>query len=240
MSSLTAAVLTALYAAPAGAAPVASEDNALEEVVVTASRRAVSAQDLPISITAVSGATLEMAGIQDMAGLAHSMAGVNFTDKGPFGGVNGSTLIIRGLNSEGTGGQLALACAMADKYNEKTDDLRISAAPNLIMVTSGLYDLTDVNNAWIMQYFKDKSALRDISPLYLVRKGLPPILIIHGRKDADEDYAVARHVATLIKDTGNRISFHPIDDASHLLWLDTKSLGEMEKVQQDFLRKYGY
>jgi outer membrane receptor protein involved in Fe transport len=76
---------------------------------VTATRRAVSAQDLPISITAVTGAALEQAGIQDIAGLAHSMAGVNFTDKGPFGGVNGSTLIIRGLNSEATAGQLALA-----------------------------------------------------------------------------------------------------------------------------------
>jgi len=60
------------------------------------------AQDLPISITAVTGAALDQAGIQDIAGLAHSMAGVNFTDKGPFGGVNGSTLIIRGLNSEAT------------------------------------------------------------------------------------------------------------------------------------------
>jgi acetyl esterase/lipase len=143
-------------------------------------------------------------------------------------------------NGYDAGGQLVLACAMADKYNEKSDDLHISPAPNLIMVTSGLFDLTDVNNAWIMQYFKDKNALRDISPLYLVKKGLPPILIIHGRKDADEDYAVARHVATLIKDAGNPISFHPIDDASHLLWLDTKTLGEMQKVQGDFLKKWGY
>jgi len=143
-------------------------------------------------------------------------------------------------NGYDSGGQLALACAMTDKYNEKSDDLRISPVPNLIMVTSGLFDLTDVNNAWIAQYFKDKNALRDLSPLYLVKKGLPPILIIHGRKDADEDYAVARHVATLIKDVGNPISFHPIDGATHLLWLDTKTLGEMEKVQQDFLKKWGY
>ncbi len=96
--------MTALYGAPAGA-----DENGLQEVVVTATRRAVSAQDLPISITAVTGAALDEAGIEDIAGLAHSIAGVNFTDKGPFGGVNGSTLIIRGLNSEGTGGQLALA-----------------------------------------------------------------------------------------------------------------------------------
>ena len=111
VSTLTAAVMTALYGARAFGmeAPAATDESALQEVVVTASRRAVSAQDLPISITAVTGAALDQAGIQDMAGLAHSMAGVNFTDKGPFGGVNGSTLIIRGLNSEATAGQLALA-----------------------------------------------------------------------------------------------------------------------------------
>jgi iron complex outermembrane receptor protein len=106
-ASVAAAVMTALYGTPAMAD--LAEEGALQEVVVTATRRAISAQDLPISITAISGTTLDQAGIEDIAGLAHSVAGVNFTDKGPFGGVNGSTLIIRGLNSEATAGQLALA-----------------------------------------------------------------------------------------------------------------------------------
>jgi iron complex outermembrane recepter protein len=117
ITSVTVAVLTALY-------PEASmaDDDALQEVVVTASRRAVSAQDLPISITAVTGASLDQAGIADIAGLAHSMAGVNFTDKGPFGGVNGSTLIIRGLNSEATGGQIALSTPIVPPVATYVDD----------------------------------------------------------------------------------------------------------------------
>jgi iron complex outermembrane receptor protein len=96
-TSVTAAVMAALYGSPASA-----DDLALQEVVVTATRRALSVQDVPISITAVTGAALEQAGIQDIAGLARSVAGVNYTDKGPYGGVAGSTLIIRGLNSEET------------------------------------------------------------------------------------------------------------------------------------------
>jgi iron complex outermembrane recepter protein len=122
MPSLTAAVLTVLYGAPAGAVTEASEDNGLAEVVVTASRRAVSAQDLPISITAVSGTALDQAGIQDMAGLAHSMAGVNYTDRGPFGGVNGSTLIMRGLNSESTAFQEGLATSVVPPVATYVDD----------------------------------------------------------------------------------------------------------------------
>jgi iron complex outermembrane receptor protein len=116
-TSVTAAVLTALYGTAAFA-----DDNALTEVVVTATRRAVSAQDLPISITAVTGASLEQGGIQDMAELAHSMSGVNVTDKGPFGGVNGATLIIRGLNSEATAGQPALATPIVPPVATYVDD----------------------------------------------------------------------------------------------------------------------
>jgi outer membrane receptor protein involved in Fe transport len=97
VSSLTTAILALLYGPPAGA-----DDMALQEITVTATRRALSAQDVPISITAVSGAALERAGIEDIAGLARSMAGVDYTDKGPYGGTTGSTLIIRGLNSEET------------------------------------------------------------------------------------------------------------------------------------------
>jgi iron complex outermembrane receptor protein len=117
VTTLTAGVLAALYGAPSVA-----DDSSLQEVVVTATRRAVSAQDLPISITAVSGAALEKAGIDDIAGLAHSMAGVNFTDKGPFGGVNGATLVIRGLNSEATGGQVALATPIVPPVATYVDD----------------------------------------------------------------------------------------------------------------------
>jgi iron complex outermembrane recepter protein len=119
---VTAAVMTALY----GSAVVA-DDNALQEVVVTATRRALSAQDVPISITAVSGAALDQAGIEDISRLGRSMAGVNVTDKGPFGGVNGSSLIIRGLNSEGTGGQLALASPVVPPVATYVDDTPLFA-----------------------------------------------------------------------------------------------------------------
>jgi outer membrane receptor protein involved in Fe transport len=116
-SSLTAAVLAALYGTPSPA-----DDTGLQEITVTATRRAASAQDLPISITAVSGAALDEAGIEDIASLAHSMAGVNYTDKGPFSGVNGSTLIIRGLNSEATGGHLGLATPVVPPVATYVDD----------------------------------------------------------------------------------------------------------------------
>jgi outer membrane receptor protein involved in Fe transport len=125
MTAITAAVVTALSGAVAQAAD--DEKGEITEVTVTATRRAASAQDIPLSITAVTGQQLEQAGIEDMAGLARSMAGVNFTDKGPFSGVNGSTLIIRGLNSETTAGQLALASPVTPPVATYVDETPIFA-----------------------------------------------------------------------------------------------------------------
>ena len=122
VTSVTAAVLAALYGAPAHADDADNNDSGLEEVTVSATRRVTTAQDIPLSITAITGAQLQQSGIQDLGGLARTMAGVNFTDKGPFGGVNGSTLIIRGLNSEATGGQLALATPIEPPVATYVDD----------------------------------------------------------------------------------------------------------------------
>jgi iron complex outermembrane recepter protein len=123
---ITAAVLAAIYGARAFADATGdsmnADENALQEVTVTATHRAVSAQDLPIAITAVSGASLDNAGIQDMSGLAHSMAGVNFTDKGPFSAVAGANLIIRGLNSETTSGAPAGASPVPPPVATYVDD----------------------------------------------------------------------------------------------------------------------
>ena len=110
LAPVAAAVIAALHGTPVRAEDGTSDPPThLQTVMVTATRHAVSAQDLPLSITAITGTQLQQDGIGDISQLAHSLAGVNFTDKGPFGGVNGSTLIIRGLNSEATAGQLALA-----------------------------------------------------------------------------------------------------------------------------------
>ena len=97
LTSVGAAVLAALHSARTSA-----DEPVLKEIVVTATRHAVSALSVPQSITAVSGATLDAAGIQDIASLSRSVAGVNYVDKGPYGGTTGSTLVIRGLNSEDT------------------------------------------------------------------------------------------------------------------------------------------
>jgi iron complex outermembrane receptor protein len=117
MTPLAIGVLAALY----GGLSVADE-NSLQEIIVTATRRSQSAQDIPASITAITGKTLEQAGISDIAELARSVAGIDVTDKGPFGGVNGSTLIIRGLNSDSTSGEFIQSSPIVPPVATYVDD----------------------------------------------------------------------------------------------------------------------
>jgi iron complex outermembrane recepter protein len=117
MTSVTVGVLAALYGAPSLA-----DTDTLQEVIVTATRRAESAQNIPASITAITGAAIDEEGISDKVDLAHSVAGMNVTDKGAFGGVNGSSLIIRGLNSDSTSGEFIQSSPIVQPVATYVDD----------------------------------------------------------------------------------------------------------------------
>jgi len=138
------------------------------------------------------------------------------------------------------GGHLALTCAMANKYNEQTDNLHYSPAPNLIMVTSGIYDLTDINTAWIRKDLKNKDEVKDITPNYLVKAGMPHILIIHGTADGYASYTSAKFFESQMVKVKNQLSFHSFKGAGHFLWLEPKYSTNAEQDQQAFLKKNGY
>jgi len=127
ISSLFASgtALTALLAgqpAMAQAEQAATGDQANGEIIVTATRRSESAQNIPQSITAITGSAIEAAGISDKVDLAHLLAGINETDKGAFGGVTGSSLIIRGLNSDSTSGEFIQSSPIVQPVATYVDD----------------------------------------------------------------------------------------------------------------------
>lgn len=79
------------------ASSIESRAQQLEEIVVTAQKREQSAQDVPISITAVSGQQLRLSGAGNLEGLSDSLPNVDIADSP---GV--TRVVIRGLGS-GTG-----------------------------------------------------------------------------------------------------------------------------------------
>ncbi|WP_187276635.1 TonB-dependent receptor [Parahaliea maris] len=86
------ALVIAVSAAAATSAQMTSAQATLEEVIVTAERRAVSLQDTPISAVALTGLTLDERGVDTFEQLQYQVPSLTFTDNG-----NTKYLNIRGV-----------------------------------------------------------------------------------------------------------------------------------------------
>lgn len=139
------------------------------------------------------------------------------------------------------GGHLVLTTVLAKDWNESTDNLRYSASPNLAMVNAGVYNLlAEDATDWIARDLKDKTVINKISPQQLLRKGLPPVLIIHGTKDQSVDYTTAKAFADEMTTLGNDFEFHTLEGATHYIWFDRRFSKQVSQLRTAFLRKYGY
>jgi len=112
---VAAAVAAALgIAAPAYGQPVSEDGTPLEEIVVTATRREASVQDIPFNIVALGPDALEQQRITNLSEFARAVPGLYVADQGPRGG---NLMTVRGLNvsslnaneslGNGTGGTVA-------------------------------------------------------------------------------------------------------------------------------------
>lgn len=72
--------LLALFSTPAlaqtEASPAAAQESSADDIVVTARKRAETLQDVPMAITAVTGADLERRNVQDVSGLFGAVPGL--------------------------------------------------------------------------------------------------------------------------------------------------------------------
>ena len=76
-------------------APPPSPDPALEEIVVTAQKRAESIQDVPISVGAFSGETLDVRGVTDTMKLPQLTPGLTVTPQASF-----AIIYLRGIGTD--------------------------------------------------------------------------------------------------------------------------------------------
>jgi len=95
--AVAAAGLQLLTTAPATYAA----EGVLEEVIVTATRRSTSIQDIPYNISAISGDMMERQLIVDQADLMRAMTGVSVVDRGYRNSGVVNAITIRGLNVDG-------------------------------------------------------------------------------------------------------------------------------------------
>src|SRR5450756_2488347 len=85
-TTILSAPLLAIWSPAALAAAAESADaaqpGALEEIVVTAEKRSERVVDVPISITSVSGATLQSAGVTGTMDLQQAVPGLRLDESG--------------------------------------------------------------------------------------------------------------------------------------------------------------
>lgn len=102
---LTTAITTAILASTQASLTLAQdqanetgEGLAMEEVIVTATRRAQSLQDIPFNISAVTGDYISEAGITDASELMREIPGVIVPDGGARAAETNASVMIRGIN----------------------------------------------------------------------------------------------------------------------------------------------
>ena len=78
----------------------AQEGGGLEEIVVTATRREQNLQEVPISIVAVTGDSLQMRGLDSLERVSQSIP--NLVVTGGPGGTGGTGFTVRGIPNVGT------------------------------------------------------------------------------------------------------------------------------------------
>ncbi len=74
----------------------------LEEVIVTATRRATTLQKVPYNISALTGDDLDRQGISDAAGLFRVVPGATFIDHGARSSIGNTSVVLRGVNASDT------------------------------------------------------------------------------------------------------------------------------------------
>ena len=106
-------LVMAIGAALAGTAPAAlaqdGADGAIEEIMVTATRRETTVQDIPYNISAISGEALEKQNIINQYDVLRAMHGITVVDRGYRNSGTVNSIVIRGLNVDnGANGDIML------------------------------------------------------------------------------------------------------------------------------------
>jgi iron complex outermembrane recepter protein len=136
-SILVTSVALAVAGSPwvAAADEAAAQGGALEEVVITATKRESTVQDTPISVTAITAADIANKGLTDFNSLAQTVPGIAMRTSGP-----GQTEFeMRGLNSAGGN-----ASVVGFYLDETALSSPASAQLGKVVIDPNLYDLNRV------------------------------------------------------------------------------------------------
>lgn len=160
--------LSLISAAIINTIPVYAQTGAtLEEVIVTAQRREQNLQEVPVSVTAFSGASLDQRNIKSATEYLSLTPGVSFTEDGQTGS-RGLGIAIRGINNLVSGEN-----AFVNSIGIYLDEFSVASVPNQV-ANPNLADMERVE------------VLRGPQGTYFGRNALGGALNITSKKPTDE------------------------------------------------------
>ena len=142
---------------------------------------------------------------------------------------------------QSAGGQLALATAMIDEYNEKTDDVAVSCSPNAILLFSSCVNTVE---GWCDYLLAERrSKIWSISPFHHIRKGLPPMIGFHGTEDEQVPKWTLQFFENAMKKEGNEFELHMFEGRKHYLGGENPKYShyydeDILNITDDFLRRH--
>jgi acetyl esterase len=119
------------------------------------------------------------------------------------------------------GGHLAAATATLPAFDEPSEDQKISATPNALVLFNPALVLAPLPGLELADFGSRVPAERmgtdpkNLSPAHHVKKGAPPTIIFHGKADTTVPYATAEAFTTAMKAAGNRCELVGTEGAQH-------------------------
>ena len=136
------------------------------------------------------------------------------------------------------GGHLAATAALVTGFDEPTEDAKISARPNALILYNPVVDLSPQG------YGNERVGPKweSISPLQHVQPGDPPTILFHGTADKTVPYANAVAFEKAMKDAGNQAELVTFRGVGHGFAYRPakKDANRALRLTDEFLASLGY
>lgn len=145
---------------------------------------------------------------------------------------------------DSAGGHLAVSLGTLKGFDAQQDDLSISAVPNAVVDCNGIIDMTlkwkkmipyafqAGNSAGEVECWNERQELAcALSPIYNIRNGQPPVLIMQGLMDTVVEPEDSYRYYKAVKAAGNEAELVLLPNARHAFVLFNYSSTEDELTQ---------
>lgn len=148
-------------------------------------------------------------------------------------GIDPNKILADGFSA---GAHLALVSSMIENREDFGVRSKYSSKPNAIILGSCPYNI-EGRDVYNVSY-----DTKTISPLYLIKDNLPPILAFHGENDDMVEFSEFEKFRDAIQKTKNSFTWRSYTDAGHFYFEGStqKDSDERRMLREEFLLKNGF